>query len=81
MELRELAQQLYNNYYLENTPYLSDEELQQLLNLIIEISNSDKWLIIQDRNVESNEIWYALNLYDGQEHSSYEEETWLNYTR
>ena len=80
--LEQLAEELFKTFYLENTPYLDEKELMQVLDYLSK-KNGLFFHLRQDRNVESNEIWYALDLTELEDgtQNTYENYEWLNYTR
>lgn len=79
--LEKIADTILKERYLEDTPYLLDEELAEVLNFVVEKSNEHGWRLVQHVNVELQEIWHELDLQDGFSEDSYETLEWLNYTR
>ena len=80
--IREIASKLYEDRYIDEYSIpLSEEELRQILDLIIEWSGRDIWRLIQHKNIDSKETWYELELEAGYSESFFENIEWLKYTR
>lgn len=68
-DLTKIAQILAETKYLERTPYLTSEELKEIL-LIISIITGKTWRLVQHINIESKETWNELDLQEWDENTA-----------
>jgi len=80
MDLEKLADRLYRFRYLDHTTFLDDKELKKLLEILIRKAG-DNWRLVQSKNVETDEVWYELDLQEDWSGSSCQTVEWLNYSR
>ncbi len=79
--ISKISRKILKDRYIENSPWLSKEELSEVLVWIIKETNKNGWRLVQHKNVESDYTWYELDLQDGWDENICDEIEWLNYTR